>query len=247
MARMEIVMPQMGESITTGTITKWTKKAGDMIAMDEILLEISTDKVESEIPAPIAGRVERILFPEGATIDVGKLIAEIEDDPKNVLFAGGTESAAPAATAPKAEAKKEIVAAPTAISDTKSNKFFTPLVKAMAKETGVPLSELENITGSGSAGRVNRHDFETYLSSRSQNTLASTPATTKPVPASTAVAPSGRVEIIPMDNMRKAIARNMITSKTTAPHVNSIGEVDMSHLVKFRETIKNEFEKQEGF
>ncbi len=245
MARVDVVMPQMGESITTGTITKWTKKAGDKIEIDEILLEISTDKVESEIPSPVDGVIAEILYPEGETIDVGKVIAVIEDDPAN---------AKAEAPAPAAEKKEEIAAAvlpkpePVKAEEqrTDERRFYTPLVRAMAKEHGVELSELKGITGTGTAGRVNKADFEAFLEQRkapaaeNSKTLVATPAKTQ--------TPVGeRVEVIPMDNMRKAIAKNMVISKTTSAHVNSISEVDMQHLVKFRESVKNDFLKQEGF
>ncbi len=260
MAKHEIVMPQMGESITNGTITKWHKQAGDMIELDEILLEISTDKVESEIPSPMEGRIEEILFPEGETIDIGIKIAVIEDDPSNVAFGGGasteassapkaaapTEASAPAATEPEAPAK---AAAP---EKGEGRRFYTPLVRSLANKHGVELSELEHIKGSGAAGRVNKADFMNFLDNRgsapkaaSASSSAATPAAAKPtIPA---FAAGDRVEIIPMDNMRKVIARNMVASKQISPHVNSIDTVDMTKLVKFREGFKNEFKKQEGF
>ena len=259
MAINDIVMPQMGESITTGTITKWHKKAGDSIEIDEILLEISTDKVESEIPSPMAGRVEEILFEEGETIDVGVKIASIEDD-TSVAFSGGGSSSKPAAAAAsKEEVKQEAPAqsAATSTSDKQETgrKFYTPLVKSMAKKAGVSLDELSKISGTGAGGRVNKSDFENYLANGATTKTApaaSAPATSHSKPAAPAgvsqVTASGeRVEIIPMGNMRKAIAKNMVQSKLTSPHVNSIDEIDMTHLVKFREGFKHEFKKQEGF
>jgi pyruvate dehydrogenase E2 component (dihydrolipoamide acetyltransferase) len=263
MARHDIVMPQMGESITNGTITKWHKKAGDAIALDEILLEISTDKVESEIPAPIGGRIAAILFEEGDTVDVGIKIAEIEDD-ASVSLGGATNTSAPtkaAAPVAAAPAPTNVQTAPAqaaAVPDSSTDRrFYTPLVKAMAKEAGVSLGELSQLKGTGAGGRVNREDFENYLATRGTGakaqaqTGASSAKASAPVTASagslTAALPTGRFEVIPMDNMRKAIARNMAASKLTSPHVNSIGEVDLSHLVKFREAFKNEFQKQEGF
>jgi pyruvate dehydrogenase E2 component (dihydrolipoamide acetyltransferase) len=242
--RHEIVMPQMGESITTGTITKWHKAPGDKIALDEILLEISTDKVESEIPSHIEGRVEELLFKEGDTVDIQKLIAIIEDD-LSVPFkgAGGAATAA----APKAEAKKEeapkSAAAPAAAAATETvdDKFYTPLVRAMAKDAGVPLSELSNLKGSGAAGRVNKADFEAYVANRKSG--APKAATV----SSTVFAPGTRTTVVPMDNMRKTIAKNMQASKAISPHVNSIDEIDMTNLVKFREGFKKQFEAEEGF
>lgn len=266
MAKHEIVMPQMGESITNGTITKWHKAPGDTIELDEILLEISTDKVESEIPSPFAGRVEEVLFPEGDTIDVGIKIAVIEDD-LSVPFAGGGSSEAPPAPAasndappvPAAEAPPATpaAAAPAAPATESTTRFYTPLVKAMAKEHGIALSELESIQGSGAGGRVNKADFLNYLNNRGAAPAA--PVASAPAPAAAPAAPAQpagvasvtatgeRVEIIPMDNMRKAIAKNMVESKLTSPHVNSIDEIDMTHLVKYRESIKHDFKAEEGF
>lgn len=257
--RHEIVMPQMGESITTGTITKWHKAVGDTIELDEILLEISTDKVESEIPAPVGGRIEELLYKEGDTVDVQKLIAVIEDDPASAGAPKAAAVAAPATeaktAAPNAVAQASAPAAPAPMAEAHDDdRFYTPLVKAMAREAGVPISELANLKGSGAAGRVNKADFEAYIAGGRKGGAPSV------APASTASkAPSApqsfvpayskgeRVEIVPMDNMRKAIAKNMQMSKLTSPHVNSIDEVDMTNLVKFRESFKKQFEKEEGF
>ncbi len=245
MAKQELVMPQMGESITTGTITKWNKNVGDEIEIDEIILEISTDKVESEIPSPFSGRLEKLLFEEGETVDVGKVIAIIEDDASATLDTSSASS-----KAEKAEVKTETTTQ-TSTSETSTThtttsnhkKFYTPLVRKMAKEHGVSLSDLDHQSGSGAGGRFNKSDFEKYLSSGNQSS-SSRPTATPSVPA---YAPGENVQIIPMDNMRKMIAKNMVVSKQISPHVNSVDEVDMTHLVKFRESFKHEFQKQEGF
>ena len=152
MARIEVVMPQMGESITTGTITKWNKNVGDTIEIDEILLEISTDKVESEIPSPVEGKIAELLYPEGETIDVGKVIAVIEDDMDADISASGSSSAKED-SAP-AEEKKEVAkpAASSSSDNSGERRFYTPLVKKLASENGVDLSELANIDGSGAGG-----------------------------------------------------------------------------------------------
>ncbi|PIK15015.1 2-oxoglutarate dehydrogenase, E2 component, dihydrolipoamide succinyltransferase [Halobacteriovorax sp. JY17] len=247
--RMDVVMPQMGESITNGTITKWHKQPGDMVEIDEILLEISTDKVESEIPSPVAGRVEEVLFAEGETIDVGIKIASIEqnlDVPFGQSGAAATSTPAQATSTPAATTQ-----APAASTNSGERRFYTPLVKALATKHGVALSELANISGSGAAGRVNKADFMNFLNNRgsapaARPAAASAPAA--PVKSSVpAFSSTDRVEIVPMDNMRKAIAKNMIASKMTSPHVNSIDETDMTNIFKFREGFKNEFKKQEGF
>ena len=254
MARIEIVMPQMGESITTGTITKWHKAVGEVIELDAILLEISTDKVESEIPSPIQGKIVELLYPEGTTVDVGRPIAIIEDDMSAAVAAAPASKTAPAAT--KTEAPKVAASAPVAevVHEEEGFRFYTPLVKAMAKDAGIVLSELKNIQGSGAGSRVNKADLESYIANRGKGGAPVAAAAHKSAPAPTA-APSGapqtrangeRVEIIAMDNMRKAIAKNMVLSKQISPHVNSIDEIDMTNLVKAREKLKNDFKKREG-
>lgn len=253
----EIVMPKMGESITNGTITKWHKNAGDMVEIDEILFEISTDKVESEIPSPVKGRLDAVLFPEGTTVDVGINVAIIEDDPSQPMAGGSAPAAkaAPAAAPAAAPVAAASAVAPAPVAtEPAGRRFYTPLVRAMAKEAGVSLAELESIQGSGAGGRVNKEDFEKYLSNRKSGgapaakaASAPTAAPARPAGVASVSATGERVEIIPMDNMRKAIARNMVESKLTSPHVNSIDEIDMSKLVKFREGFKKEFQKQEGF
>jgi pyruvate dehydrogenase E2 component (dihydrolipoamide acetyltransferase) len=238
MAKVKVVMPQMGESITTGTITKWNKTVGDTVEIDDILLEISTDKVESEIPSPYKGRLETILFPEGSTVDVGVTIAEIQTDlsaPKSAVEK--KEEAKPVVTE-KVVQKPVVEEVPAG-----ERRFYTPLVKSMAKETGVSLSELSKISGTGAGGRVSRKDFEDFVSGKK-----STPAQTQPTKVSVpSTSPSSRVEITPMSNIRKTIARNMVLSKATSAHVNSIAEVDVTHLVKFRESVKEDFKRDEGF
>lgn len=250
MARIEVVMPQMGESITTGTITKWNKNVGDTIEIDEILLEISTDKVESEIPSPTEGKIVEILYPEGETIDVGKLIAVIDED-MNAEVGGSSSAAAPAAKEETPAAATPAASAPTAQTATGERRFYTPLVKKLAQENGVDLSELASLTGSGAGGRVNKDDFMNYLNNRGSAPKAAPAASGSGASIQLSTVPaygaSEKVEIVPMDNMRKAIAKNMQASKLTSPHVNSIVDVDMTNLVKIRNEIKADFKKTEGF
>jgi pyruvate dehydrogenase E2 component (dihydrolipoamide acetyltransferase) len=262
MAKFDIVMPQMGESITNGTITKWRKQVGDKIDIDEILLDISTDKVESEIPSPVAGIVEELLFPEGKTIDVGIKIAVIEDDPAAAKTSSSPAAATPAPAASSTPAKEAAPAAKAVstsvasgdsvnVADASGRRFYTPLVRKMSEELGIQLNELMNVEGTGSAGRVNKQDLLNYVENKKSSGKPSPAQATSSVaatPASTSsITGSGRVEVIPMDNMRKAIAKNMVMSKQISPHVNSIGEVDLTHLVKFRDKFKDTFFKQEGF
>lgn len=251
MAKKEIVMPQMGESITSGTITKWHKQVGETIEIDEILFEISTDKVESEIPSPFAGKVVSVLFEEGETIDVGVKIAEIDDD-LNAEVSSSQASAEKLEVkkieeSPKQEVRVEEAQSQSQEAKSTKGRFYTPLVRALAKEYGISIEDLSQIKGTGAGGRVNKADFLDYVQGGgSKTSSASSPS--KVTPASSPVSQtSGRVEVIPMDNMRKAIARNMVLSKQTSPHVNSIDEVDMTNLVKFREGFKEEFKKEEGF
>jgi len=252
MAKIEVVMPQMGESITTGTITKWHKQPGEVIELDAILLEISTDKVESEIPSPVHGKIVQLLYPEGATVDVGKAIAIIEDDLQAKVDVTTKASVSEKMEeAPISTSKGEELSAQASIeAETEGFRFYTPLVKAMAKEAGVPISELKNIKGSGAGGRVNKSDLEAYLGNRGKAPAAASQPlqkTSSTVPTGTSqVRGTDRVEIIAMDNMRKTIAKNMVISKQTSPHVNSIDEIDMTNLVRIREKIKNEFKKREG-
>jgi pyruvate dehydrogenase E2 component (dihydrolipoamide acetyltransferase) len=254
MARTEVVMPQMGESITTGTITKWCKAPGDKIEIDEILLEISTDKVESEIPSPMEGVVVELLYEEGETIDVGKVIAYIDDDPNAKPSSGGGASKSEAPKEEKVEAAPAKEAAPNKEAATAANnestggrRFYTPLVRKLAEENGVALSELQNISGSGAGGRVNKEDFENYLKNRGSGASASAGSNSVQLSTVPAYSSKDRVEIVPMDNMRKAIAKNMQASKLTSPHVNSIVDVDMTKLVNARNKIKDQFKKEEGF
>lgn len=249
MARVDVVMPQMGESITTGTITKWNKQVGDTIEIDEILLEISTDKVESEIPSPVEGKIAELTYPEGETIDVGKVIAVIEDDLNADITTTKATADAPATDNQTVDTEKT-QASPGTTQNVEEHsgerRFYTPLVKKMAKEHNIALAELGTISGSGAGGRVNKADFENYLKNRSGDSSKKS-GTALNIDLPPAYSSADSVEIIPMDNMRKAIAKNMQASKLTSPHVNSIDQVDMTNLVKFREGFKNEFKAKEGF
>ena len=279
MAKIDMVMPQMGESIAEGTIVKWLKKVGDKIERDETILEISTDKVDSEIPSPSAGVLTAIIVPEGKTVGVGTVIASIETDaPASTATAAPTAPSlaphftpTPEVRAP-AEAAAPVAAAPIPAAAVESGpvkrqgkRFYSPLVRAIAKEENLSMTELENIPGSGANGRVTKNDLLTYLQNRvvpamppmpARPSMPAAPALPKaePRPLSTPTPPAGisplyepgRVEVITMDNMRKRIAEHMVMSKHTSPHVYSVSEVDMTNIVRYRESIKNEFEEREG-
>jgi len=265
-------MPKMGESIAEGTIIKWTKKEGDRIERDETILEISTDKVDSEIPSTAAGVLAKILVEEGKTVAVGTVIAQIETEGAAAVAAAPTDGQMKSAVAAPVEAKKveAPVAAPMpAMAEAEpvsrqGKRFYSPLVRTIAKQENLSMQELEALTGSGVEGRVTKNDIMAYLENRSLPKPAIGQPMTAPAPMPSvaarpaappmpppAVMPSmsvdeTRVEIMPMDHMRKRIAEHMVMSKQVSPHVYSVSECDMTSIVRYREAIKDEFEKREG-
>lgn len=243
--KVDMVMPQMGESITEATISKWLKSVGDSVARDETILEISTDKVDSEIPAPESGVLAEILFQEGDVVPVKERIAVIDTD--------GADAGAPSKAEPETKAP-ETAAAPVAPpppkkEEAKSERFFSPLVKSLAEKHGVSQAELESIPGTGQGGRVNKEDFLKYVESR--QAAPSAPArpqpTFKPEPPPTIAWEADGTKAIPMDNMRQAIAEHMVRSKQTSPHVYSVQEVDVTAISKWRARNKEAFIRNEGF
>jgi 2-oxoglutarate dehydrogenase E2 component (dihydrolipoamide succinyltransferase) len=251
MAQFELVMPKMGESVAEATIIKWLKKPGDSIELDEPVLEIATDKVDSEIPSPVAGILERILFDEGQTILVNGVIAIINTS------AEASSSAPVSAPAPVAAAKApEVVAtapAPSVAesigSKSESGRFYSPLVRNIAKEEKISMQELDSIPGTGKEGRVTKDDLMNWLSNRKPGQPAAsapTSAPTKAIPVAPAVSMNAGDEIIEMDRMRKLIADHMVMSKAVSPHVTSFVEVDVTNMVLWRERVKKDFEKREG-
>lgn len=252
MAIVDLVMPKMGESITEATILKWHKKPGDSVKMDETVLEIATDKVDSEVPSTGAGTITEILFKENDVVAVGTVIARISTE----AGAAVAPAAAPAATAPAAVPVQAPVAAPAAApvaGVAGANKFYSPLVLNIAAQEGISMTELERIPGTGNEGRVTKKDILNYVANRG---AAPAPVAVAPAPApapapaeapKAAAAPvSGNVEIIEMDRMRKLIADHMVRSKATSPHVTSFTEADVTNLVRWREKNKSAFEKQYG-
>ncbi len=263
MARVELVMPKMGESIIEATILKWVKQVGDQIEVDDTILEVATDKVDSEIPSPIAGVLTEILFPEESIVEIGKVIAIISTDGEGVGTAETNEKTTETIVAAE-QINNDIVkisedfSTPQVVSDT-DNRFYSPLVKNIAKEEGISPQELSNIQGTGSDNRVTKHDILNYLKTRgatpTQNSQTVQPSTAKPAaqaPAQTSTpahvfAGSGNVEIIEMDRMRKLISEHMVMSKQTSPHVTSFIEADVTNLVKWREANKKKFIEKHGF
>ena len=270
MAQVELIMPKMGESIMEATILRWAKNVGDRVEQDETILEIATDKVDSEVPSPTAGVITEILFKENDVVPVGKPIAFIATEgeaaapkPSPALKEepapssnGGSNGAVHAAPPPVA-----IEAAPAVAMEGPAipGRFYSPLVKNIAKAENISTAELERIPGTGQQGRVTKQDILAYVGNRSSvgtpqvvaNVPASTPAqptvaSQQPTTAKPAVSISGNVEIVEMDRMRKLIADHMVMSKRVAPHVTSYVEVDVTNLVNWRERNKGIFEKKYG-
>ena len=255
MAQFELLMPKMGESITEATILKWLKKEGDSIALDEAVLEIATDKVDSEVPSPVAGVLTKVMFKENDVVAVGTPLAIIETE----AAVASAPVAAPS-PAPVAEAAPTVVAAPAqpvAVSVSQGDRFYSPLVLNIAKQEGIGMAELESIPGTGAEGRVTKKDILTYVSQRGNAPAAPTnaapvaPVAAAPAPAPAIAAPApisinGREEIIEMDRMRKMISENMVKAKQIAPHVTSFVEADVTNIVKWRDKVKGNFEKKYG-
>ncbi|MQP53394.1 MULTISPECIES: dihydrolipoamide acetyltransferase family protein [unclassified Flavobacterium] len=254
MAKFELKLPKMGESVAEATVTNWLKQVGDKIEMDEAVLEIATDKVDSEVPSEVAGTLVEILFNTDDVVQVGQTIAIIETEggvsqSSNVISSEVEKPVAVAEVAKAVELAKETVA-PADFSA--SDKFFSPLVKNIAKEEGISLAELEAIAGSGKDGRVNKEDLLNYIKNRgSQPAVVATPAaapkaTPAPVAQAVPVSVNGGDEIVEMDRMRKLISGYMVASVQTSAHVQSFIEVDVTNIVKWRDKVKAAFEKREG-
>jgi len=284
MADFNLVMPKLGESVQEATIIKWLVKPGDMIQEDDSLLEIATDKVDSEIPSPVAGKVLKVLFPENALVPVGEVIAVINTE------GTGSVEAAPAATAkPESgksekdnaeiekeasaaaaeveagkgatEVKKEEVEKVTQVAEPRpagssseagmSGKFYSPLVRSIARKENISEAELSSIPGKGTDGRVRKMDVLQYLETRGKQPAAviQEPArqeqAKRPEPSKAGIAMQPGDEIVEMDRMRKLIADHMVMSKHTSPHVTNFVEADVTNLVLWREKIKDEFLKRE--
>jgi 2-oxoglutarate dehydrogenase E2 component (dihydrolipoamide succinyltransferase) len=269
MAVVDLVMPKLGESIMEATVLKWHKQPGDTIQMDETLLEIATDKVDSEVPSTAAGVIEEILFKVNDVVPIGTVIARIRTG------AAETVSSNPVISTPV----KETITQPTqeavvvetiqpqtinyqpSTSNGSSNRFYSPLVLNIAASEGVSMTELENIPGTGNEGRVTKKDILQYVSGRKSGAGSRESGVSN---RSNMVVPvsrveqqqtssnqqlttyTGNVEIIEMDRMRKLIADHMVRSKQTSPHVTSFTEADVTNLVQWRDRVKKDFEKREG-
>jgi len=257
MAQFELIMPKMGESITEATILKWLKKERDTVKLDEAVLEIATDKVDSEVPSPIAGVIQKLLYKEGDVVPVGKAVAIFETE------ASGTQSSSPKVQSSNPEPapqksevrnlKSESTSIPSSVS---GDRFYSPLVLNIARQEGISMSELESLLGTGSEGRVTKKDILNYVQNRSsqpkqqvapQTQIIQSTQSTQTVQSSTpAKSYSGNVEIIEMDRMRRLIADNMVKSKQTSAHVTSFVEADVTNIVLWRNKMKKKFQDLYG-
>lgn len=266
-ALTDVIMPKMGESITEGTIIVWNKAVGDAIDMDETLLEIGTDKVDTEVPSPVEGIVAEVLAEEGDTVDVGTVIARIATEKGAVVTPAESKPAAPASASARATsstpaprissgdgAVSQGVAADPVPRKDADGRFYSPLVRSIAEKEGLTLQDMAAIKGSGRDGRINKQDVLAYLEQRKQQPAArraqpKAPARPAAQPSASPVvvsSPSGRVEIIKMTRMRQIIADHMVRSKATSAHVTSFAEADVTNLVHLRERNKAAFLQREG-
>ena len=237
---VDVVMPKMGESITEGTILEWRKGVGDTIATDEILLEIGTDKVDAEIPTPNSGIITEILAEPNDVVEVGKVIARIDTDES-----GATPT--PSKTTPEPEKEPElpppVPTKPEPPVSSTEKKYYTPVVKSIARKEGVSQEELAAITGTGKNGRVTKKDLLTHLEQRT----AAQVIAPEPPAVSVPVVSQLTDERVEMDKMRRSIAEHMRLSLDTSAHVHLINEVDMTHIVQYADVNGPSFKAREGF
>ena len=258
MSIVDLIMPKLGESIVEATILKWHKRPGDAVAMDETVLDIATDKVDSEVPSTADGIIVETLYNENDVVPIGEVIARIEEDN------GADLSSQQSSSAPQHEDADVVEEVPYQPEEKKSMnngnsgiRFYSPLVLNIAASEGISMSELEGIEGTGQDGRVSKKDIMSYLEKRKNAPAPKAAESTQAnqiheVPATTSkqeYVPSvytGNVEIVEMDRMRKMIAKHMIDSQNISAHVTSFTECDVTNLVLWREKVKKDFEKREG-
>lgn len=266
MGLVQLLMPKMGESVMEGTILSWLKQPGDRIAQDESVLEVATDKVDTEVPAPFAGVLHEILAVKGQVVAVGQPIALIQTETAEQSISPKAEPSVtlrpeePLKPSVQIQASSKIEA--KAESSSNGTRFYSPLVLSIAREEAIPLAELEGVPGTGQNGRLTKHDLFTYLEKRKAGLLtkqvekeivlpepkeeqvsANEPATKTKPPARSI---TGASELIEMDRMRKIIAERMIDSRRTSAHVTSFVEADVTNIVYWRNRLKNEFMDKEG-
>ena len=244
MAKVEIVIPRMGESIIEATITRWLKAEGDMINEDDAIAEIATDKVDSEITSPISGKFIKKFYNEGDTVAIGTVIALVANEESDSIIDTPKPIEIPV-EAINISAMENSIKEENTIVEEASDKFYSPLVKSIAKAEGISLSELDTIKGSAKDGRLNKEDVLNYIKNKGVTPVVK--ATPKQIiPETPKVISSSGDQIVEMDRMRKLIADHMVMSKHTSPHVTSFIEVDMTNIVMWRNKTKDSFEKREG-
>jgi 2-oxoglutarate dehydrogenase E2 component (dihydrolipoamide succinyltransferase) len=242
MAQYELLLPKMGESVAEATVIKWVKNPGDRIELDDTVLEIATDKVDSEVPSPIAGKLIKQLFSEDDVVQVGDVIAIIETDGEQ------PEEEPIEDIQPEPETPAPVSSSVTTEPLQASERFYSPLVKNIAAQEGIAFSELESIQGTGAEGRLTKDDLLKYISSQkpSVETIVDPVPSNSPAPVNVVQSVSGGDEIIEMDRMRKLIAEHMVMSKQTSPHVTSFVEADVTNMVQWRDRVKKTFEAREN-
>jgi 2-oxoglutarate dehydrogenase E2 component (dihydrolipoamide succinyltransferase) len=263
MALVEMVMPKMGESIMEGTILRWLKNVGDKIEQDESVLEVATDKVDTEVPSTASGILKEILAQQGEVVPVGKPIAIIQTEGEESEALPKTESvqqAPPASSPVPTTAPATEVKAKSALSNGEASRFYSPLVMNIARQENVSMAELESIKGTGKDERVTKNDILNYIQNRKEGGTFNTGTPqiteqrkteeTKEAAPFEQLKPSqsltGNIEIIEMDRMRKMIAERMVESKRIAPHVTSFVEADVTNIVYWRNRVKQEFMEKEN-
>ena len=280
MARVELIMPKMGESVSEATIITWTKEVGEHVELDETIVEIATDKVDSEVPSTHEGKLVEKLFAEDDLVQVGEAFAILEvdggddsnDSPQTEEKAVAVEENIPAEAEAIEEKIEEVIeevieAEKTAPIANSGDRFYSPLVRSMASKENIGIDELNSIPGTGKDGRVSKADMIKYLSNRTAGTTATSqakvtapaekveptkeikseaPKTEAPKPSPTPIPNTGDVEIIEMDRMRKLISAHMTMSKSTSAHITSFVEADMTNIVNWRNSVKEDFKSREG-
>ena len=272
MARVELIMPKMGESVSEATIITWSKEVGEHVELDETIVEIATDKVDSEVPSTHEGKLVEKLFEADDLVQVGEAFAILETE-------GGEEIKETVAETPVSEVKSEAISKPQeqtsnntpqekVVVKNSSDRFYSPLVRSMATKEGIGIDELNQIPGSGKDGRVSKSDMINYLQNRSVSTTQTsntaetssvkveeapkmenkieTPKETTQPKSTTKIPNTGDVEIVEMDRMRKLISAHMTMSKSTSAHITSFVEADMTNIVNWRNSVKEDFKAREG-
>jgi 2-oxoglutarate dehydrogenase E2 component (dihydrolipoamide succinyltransferase) len=265
MARVELIMPKMGESVSEATIITWSKNIGDIIELDETIIEIATDKVDSEVPSTHEGKLVEMLFQADDVVQVGQPFAILETDEDDQEETPLVKSEAlinqPSNNESPISIKEENKISEAKIVKSMSDRFYSPLVKSIASQEGIPVEELEKIKGTGNEGRVTKSDILTYIQSRNtqptnEDIISKTTVTkessevnevkTEITTTKVNIPNTGGTEIVEMDRMRKLISAHMTKSKSTSAHITSFVEADMTSIVNWRNSVKDNFKKKEG-